>query len=181
MSANQSDQRNWLERLTSKIPGYSGYVDRETRRDFDKRHREHLADRLRRAKEPLTEVMRELTNGGRLFEVTPVDSAIKKLDRLENRIRFATYGYAGFFDVQKIEQPQLDAIYRFDLALVEHAEKIEAKIANLQAQAGTAAGLKAAATEVAAAIDEADRAFDNRYQAINGFDQGQPPGQPLFQ
>lgn len=181
MSANQGDQRNWLEKLTSKIPGYSGYVDRETRRDVDKRHREQLADRLRRAKEPLTEVMRELTNSGRLFEVTPVDSAIKKLDKVENRIRFATYGYAGFFDVVKIEQAQLDAIYRFDLALVEHAEKIEAKIANLQAQAGTAGGLKTAAAEVTAAIDEADRAFDNRYQAINGFSQGQPPGQPLFQ
>lgn len=180
MSANQSDQRNWLERLTSKIPGYSGYVDRETRRDVDKRHREQLADRLRRAKEPLTEVMRELTNNGRLFEVTPVDSAIKKLDKLENRIRFATYGYAGFFDVVKIEQAQLDAIYRFDLSLVEHAEKVEAKITNLQAQAGTAAGLKTAAAEVSAAIDEADRAFDNRYQAINGFAEGQPPGQPLF-
>ena len=181
MSANQGDQRNWLERLTSKIPGYSGYVDRETRRDVDKRHREQLADRLRRAKEPLNDVMRELTNGGRLFEVTPVDSALKKLDKLENRIRFATYGYAGFFDVQKIEQAQLDAIYRFDLALVEHAEKIEAKIADLKAQAGTAAGLKTAAAEVASTIDEADRAFDNRYQAINGFSQGQPPGQPLFQ
>jgi len=181
MSANPGDQRNWLERLTSKIPGYSGYVDRETRRDVDKHHREQLADRLRRAKEPLTEVMRDLTNNGRLFEVTPVDSAIKKLDKLENRIRYATYGYAGFFDVQKIEQAQLDAIYRFDLALVEHAEKIEAKITNLQAQAGTAAGLKTAAGEVAAAIDDADRAFDNRYQAINGFGQGQPPGQPLFQ
>ena len=181
MSANQGDQRNWLEKLTSKIPGYSGYVDRETRRDVDKRHREQLADRLRRAKEPLTEVMRELTNSGRLFEVTPVDSAIKKLDKVENRIRFATYGYAGFFDVVKIEQAQLDAIYRFDLALVEHAEEIEAKISNLQAQAGTAPGLKTAAAEVAAAIDETDRAFDNRYQAINGFSQGQPPGQPLFQ
>jgi hypothetical protein len=180
MSANPTDQRNWLEKLTSKIPGYSGYVDRESRRDVDKLHREQLADRLRRDKEPLNEVMRDLTNNGRLFEVTPVDSAIKKLDKLENRIRFATYGYAGFFDVVKIEQAQLDAIYRFDLALVEHAEKIEAAISNLKAQAGTAAGLKAGATEVTAAIDEADHAFDNRYQAINSFGQGQPPGQPMF-
>ena len=180
MSANQGDQRNWLERLTSKIPGYSGYVDRETRRDVDKHHREQVADRLRRSKEPLTEVMRDLTNGGRLFEVGPVDSAIKKLDKLENRIRYATYGYAGFFDVVKIEQAQLDAIYAFDLALVEHAEKIEAKISELKTQAETAAGLKAAAATVAETIDAADRAFDTRYQAINGFGQSQPPGRPLF-
>src|SRR6185369_4793306 len=115
---DSTDQRNWIERLSSKIPGYSGYVDRERRRDIDKLHREHLADRLRRLKTPLTEFMKELSSTGRLFEVSPVDSAIKKLDQLENRVRFASYGYSGFFDVVKIEQDQLDSIYRFDLALV---------------------------------------------------------------
>ena len=77
---DSTDQRNWIERLSSKIPGYSGYVDRERRRDIDKLHREHLADRIRSLKPTLTEVMRELTNGGRLFEVGPVEQAIKKLD-----------------------------------------------------------------------------------------------------
>ena len=180
MSANTGDKRNWLERLTSKIPGYSGYVDRETRRDIDKLHREHLADRIRGLKTPLTDIVRELSSSGRLFEVTPVDAAGKKLDKLENRIRFASYGYGGFFDVVKIEQNELDAIYRFDLALVERVDKIEAKINDLKAQAGTAPGLKAACAEVTTAIDEADHAFDDRYKAINNFGQGQPPGQPLF-
>ncbi len=181
MSSDTDDKRNWLERLTSKIPGYSGYVDRESRRDIDKLHREQLADRLRRLKAPLTEVMKELSSGGRLFEVSPVDSAIKKLDHLENRVRFASYGYSGFFDVVKIEQAQLDSIYRFDLALVEHVDKIEAKVGELKTQSATAAGLKTAAAEVTATIDEADHAFDDRYKAINNFGQEQPPGQPLFQ
>lgn len=174
------DGRNWLERLSSKIPGYSGYVDRERRRDIDKLHREHLADRLRGLKRPLTDLMRELTNGGRLLEVAPVDSAIKKIDHLENRVRFASYGYAGFFDVVKIEQPQLDAIYKFDLALVEQVDKIETKLSQLKSQSSTSEGLKSACAEVAAEIDEAARVFDERYKAINNFGQAQPPGQPLF-
>src|SRR5207253_9220236 len=142
MSSNPSDQRNWIERLSSKIPGYSGYVDRERRREIDKLHREHLADRVRALKPALTDLMRELTGSGRLFEVGPVDAAIKKLDHLENRVRFASYGYAGFFDVAKIEQPQLDAIYQFDLALVEHVDKIEAKLSELKGRAATSEGLK---------------------------------------
>jgi hypothetical protein len=181
MTADASDKRNWLDRLTSKIPGYSGYVDRERRRDIDKLHREHLADRLRQLKTPLTEFMKELSSTGRLFEVSPVDSAIKKLDHLENRVRFASYGYSGFFDVVKIEQAELDSIYRFDLALVERVDKIESEVNELKTQSATAAGLKTAAAELAAAIDEAGRAFDDRYKAINNFGQEQPPGQPLFQ
>src|ERR1044072_1139020 len=137
MSADASDKRNWLDRLTIKIPAYSGCVDREQRRDIDKLHREHLADRLRRLKAPLTEAMKELSSGGRLFEVGPAHSAVKKLDHLENRVRFASYGYSGFFDAVKIEQAQLDSIYRFDLALVERVDKVEAKINELKAQAGT--------------------------------------------
>jgi hypothetical protein len=180
MSSDTAGGRNWLERLSSKIPGYSGYVDRETRRDIDKLHREHLADRLRALKAPLTDVMRELTGSGRLFEVGPVDAAIKKLDRLENRVRFASYGYAGFFDVVKIEQQQLDSIYKFDLALVEHVDKIEAKLAELKSNAGTPDGLKTAAAEVTEEIEQTDHAFDERYKAINNFAEGQPPGQPLF-
>lgn len=180
MSSDSVDQRNWIERLTSKIPGYSGYVDRERRRDVDKLHREHLADRLRSLKSPLTEVVRELTNTGRMLEVGPVDAAIKRLDQLENRVRFASYGYAGFFDVVKIEQPQLDLIYRFDLALVDNVDQIEGKVAELKTQAGTLDGLKAACSEVAAVIDQTGRAFDERYKAINNFSEGQPPGKPLF-
>jgi hypothetical protein len=179
MTSNTSDTRNWIERLSSKIPGYSGYVDRERRRDIDKLHREHLADRLRALKTPLTEVTRDLTNGGRLFEVGPVDSAIKKLDQLENRVRFASYGYAGFFDVVKIEQAQLDAIYRFDLALVEHVDRIEARLSELKKQVATSDGLKNACAEVTGEIDNAGRVFDERYKAINNFEEGKPPGQPL--
>src|SRR5437588_6792466 len=180
MSSNPSDQRNWVERLSSKIPGYSGYVDRERRRDVDKSHREHLADRLRSLKTPLTDLMREMTNSGRLLEVGPVDSAIKKLDQLENRVRFASYGYSGFFDVVKIEQAQLDAIYKFDLALVEHIDKIEAKLTELKTNSGTSDGLKSGCEALVSEIDQTNKVFDERYKAINNFAEGQPPGQPLF-
>lgn len=180
MSSNTTDQRGWLERLSSKIPGYSGYVDRERRRDIDKIHREHLADRLRNLKSPLNDLMRELTNGGRLFEVGAVDAAIKKLDHLENRVRFASYGYSGFFDVVKIQQPQLDLIYQFDLALVEHADNIEAKLSDLKNNAGSADGLKNGCANLVSEIDQTDRVFDERYKAINNFQEGQAPGKPLF-
>lgn len=180
MSSNTTDARNWIERLSSKIPGYSGYVDRERRRDIDKLHREHLADRLRGLKPPLTDLIRDLTTGGRLFEVGPVDSAIKKLDHLENRVRFASYGYAGFFDAVKIEQSQLDSIYRFDLALVEHVDKIEARLSELKTKAATSDGLKTGCAEVTGELDQTSRLFDERYKAINDFAEGKSPGKPLF-
>ncbi len=174
--------REWIDKISSKIPGYSGYHDKEHRRDVDKMHRENLANRLRSIKSPVMEVMKDLTSSGRLFETGPVDTVLKKLDKIENRVRFASYGYAGFFDAVRIEEAQLDMIYRFDLALVEKAEAIEAAADQLKQQAGTADGLKAASASLTNTIEGFDRAFDDRYQAINEFGQGSdlPQGKPLF-
>jgi hypothetical protein len=174
--------RDWIDKISSKIPGYSGYHDKEHRRDMDKMHRESLANRLRSIKSPVMDVMKDLTSTGRLFETSPVDTVLKKLDKIENRVRFASYGYAGFFDAVRIEETQLDMIYRFDLALVEKVEAIEAAAENLKQQAGTADGLKVANANLITTIDAFDRAFDDRYKAINEFSQGNdvPQGKPLF-
>ena len=67
-----------------------------------------------------------------------------------------------------------------DLALVEHVDKIEAKLSELKTQAAASDGLKVACDGLITEIDQTDRAFDERYKAINNFAEGQPPGQPLF-
>jgi len=175
-----NDQRNWLERLGDKIPGYSGYVAKERRRDIDKMHREHLADRLRATKQPLSDLVRELSSSGRLFEVGPVDRVSKKIDHVENRVRFASYGYAGFFDVVKIEEGQLDAIYAFDLALVEKVDALERLARELGSKGETADGLKAAAAELERAADDLNRTFDERYRAIEKFRPDETQGKPMF-
>jgi len=171
------DQRNWLQQLGDKIPGYSGYAQRERRRDIDKLQREHLAERLRAQKSSLTNLIRELSSSGRLMEVGPVDRALKKLDQIENRVRFATYGYTGFFDAAQVAEPQLDALYRFDLALISHVDELEAKTRALSTAEGS---LKTAVADVENKIDEINRTFDDRSRAIAGFGQGAAPGPSVF-
>jgi hypothetical protein len=175
-----SDQRNWLERLGDKIPGYNGYVEKERRRDIDKLHREHLADRLRASKQPVSDFVRELSSAGRLFEVGPLDRASKKVDQIENRVRFASYGYAGFFDAVKIQEAELDRLYRFDLALVEKVEELERQARTLSERGATPEGLKAAAAELERAADDLNRTFDERYRAIENFRTEGDQGRPMF-
>jgi hypothetical protein len=174
------DNRNWLERLADMIPGYSGYVDKERRRDIDKLHRVHMADRLRSIKSVIISVIGELSSGGRLFEVNPLDRILKKLDKIENRVRFASYGYSGFFDVIKIQETDLNSIYQFDLSLLEKIDIIEVKSQSLKAQLGTAETLKTGASELEKIIDDFDQTFDKRYEVINGYQQDQMFNPPSF-
>ena len=108
------------------------------------------------------------------------DRVLKKLDQVENRVRFASYGYAGFFDAVKIEEPQLERIYRFDLSLVEKVEEFERRARELAAKSADADGLKAAAAEVERAADDLNRTFDERYRAIETFGPDDAQGQPMF-
>jgi len=173
-------EKSWLQRLAEKIPGIAGYQAKETRREVDKLYREHLADRLRRVKDPIAAVVRDLTDGGRLFEVTPLERISKKVDTLENRVRFATYGYTGFFDTVQIKEQQLDAIYQFDLRLVEKVEGVEAAATALGPGSATPTELKSAAAALETAVDELGSTFDTRQQSIGGFGEASAPGRPLF-
>lgn len=165
-SFQASAERNWLEKLGSKIPGLSGYQEKETRREVDKLHREHLATMLFQLKAPINSVVRELSDNRRLFEVGPIERALQKLDKIENRIRYASYGYTGFFDVVKIQEAQLDQLYHFDLALVADVDLIKAHVEQLQAKIDDAKSLKAAAQALDKALEELDHKFNQRYQAI---------------
>jgi hypothetical protein len=177
-------QKNWLQRLGEKIPGLSGYQAKEGRRDADKLFRDVLADRIRRIKDPIAAATRDLVDAGRLLEIAPLERISKKIDTIESRIRFASYGFSGFFDVVQIKEQQLDQLYQFDLGLVEKVEAIEAQAAALRSASGSASGtspeLKASVAALEGAVDDLTSTFDMRHQAINGYGEA-APGRPLFQ
>src|SRR6185436_9140975 len=117
-------------------------------------------------KQPISNVVRELSDNRRLFETGPLEKCLQKLDKVENRIRYASYGYSGFFDVVKIKEAQLDQLYQFDIALVEEVDKIKANVQHMVSQSGDAKTLKSAAQALEHSIDDLDTKFSQRYQAI---------------
>lgn len=129
-------QRNILERLGDKIPGYRGFQDRELRRDVDRSLREHLASELGRLKAVLRDRARGYTDAGKIGALNGFDRLDRQLDGLSQAIRFADYGATGLFDPVKIGQAELERIYQFDLSVVDDLAQIESEIANLPAPGG---------------------------------------------
>ena len=130
------ERRNLLERLGAKIPGFSGYLEREMRREVDKMQRDWLAERLDRTREALQRRIRDWSRSGNLANLDLASSVDKRLDRIANRIRHADYGITGFFDAVKIYEPELERLYAFDLALVDEVEALARRTDDLP---GTAA------------------------------------------
>jgi hypothetical protein len=59
---------------------------------------------------------RAYTDAGRIGQLTRFDRLDRDLDGLSQSVRFADYGYSGFFDAVKIGDAELEALFRFDLA-----------------------------------------------------------------
>lgn len=155
-----------VERLFKGLPGISGYVDKELRRDADKRLRELLALQLTEQKQQLFALQKQLLNSGGLRWLDDVDQVIQKLQTLTDRIRTASYGYAGLFDAVKIREEQLAALHQFDVDLANHVKAIGEILPRLQAAIASNESLQSALQELSQAVTEMDTLFDHRREAI---------------
>ncbi|MBV8202813.1 MAG: hypothetical protein JOZ15_19525 [Acidobacteria bacterium] len=156
-------QRNLLERLGAKIPGYRGFQDRELRRDVDKLQREHLAAELGRLKATLANRARDYTDAGQLAALAAFGRLDRQLDGLQQAIRFSDYGASGLFDPVKINQPELERLYAFDLEIVDDLAAVEQAIAAVPAPSGEAAAAGTAGEELERLRDLV-RALDDKWR-----------------
>ncbi len=128
------EQRNALERLGARIPGYRGYLDRESRREADKLVREHGAKRLERVVRELHEIAAKSA----LDELEDLQALILEVEKLRSELRFADRGYSGFFDEAKLDSAaSLDAVYEKDERIVEQVDDVAAQVADVEFQAAS--------------------------------------------
>lgn len=123
-----------LEKLARIIPGIAGYQDREKMRDSDKRIRIHLSEKIESTKDLIEQVKQYLTEKKKLQLLSPLDQFTRRLDRMRDSIKYASYGYRGIFDQEQADLEALDKIYSFDLSLIEQVEGLHTEATELKKQ-----------------------------------------------
>jgi hypothetical protein len=111
-------EKNFLERLASYVPGLSGYREREGRRETDRRLREFLAARLDEGRSGLNDARNRATKDKDMTALEAIGRLDRTLQKAVAGLRYADHGYSGVFDQVKIGEPELAAIYGYDVALV---------------------------------------------------------------
>ncbi len=162
-----TDSRNLIEKIGAYIPGFKGYVDRNARRDADKLLRETVATRFEQQWSRLSGIQRDLINQGSIDIVDDLEAAVVKLRTLIDRVRTASYGYAGFFDAVKVNEPELVQLYQFDAALLDRAVQMAAAVDNVASSVGSD-GMPAAIRNVASLAQDGLDAFQGRNEVILG-------------
>jgi len=161
-----------FKKLLSKIPGFSGYIERTNRRAADKLLREQVALKYSELAARTSRLQKDIADAGQIDFLDDIDSVGLKLRTFADRIKNASYGYSGFFDAVKINEKELETIYNFDMAFFTLADQVSSGLDNVEsAVAGD--GLKAAICAVNDLARQAVETYDRRYEIITGGGAGQ--------
>jgi len=170
MYEKAKEEMRLSERILAALPGFRGYKEKELRRESDRLIRNHLYQRLVEARKDLKEVFQKLSDS-RLHEVlTDMDRFIMRFDRVSEKINHASYGYAGFFNIVKVDEEKLDKMIQFDTDMLDEVEKIveEADTFKREVAKQKFEKVRAHISNLDDALETLEETFDERDEVVKG-------------
>ncbi len=162
-----TEESDIFKKILSKIPGFSGYFERQNRRAADQLVRQTIAARFEEQWKRLSGLQRELISQGEIRYVDDLEGAAIKIRQFIDRVKTASYGYAGLFDSVKVNQEELAKIYEYDLALLNSVDELARAVDLVETSIGSE-GLPAAIHNVTSVAQQAVEAFNRRSEVILG-------------
>ncbi|MBX3052494.1 MAG: hypothetical protein KF753_13520 [Caldilineaceae bacterium] len=155
-----------IERLLKGLPIVRGYVDKDLRREADYRLRQTIASTLESEKQRMYSLQKKLLKGGGLLYMDDLDSAITRVQKLADRVKTASYGFAGLLDAVKIQEDQLDALHRFDVGLAARTYEVQTAVDELGSAVEAKSGIGDAIDSLTEKLAELNRLYDARHKAV---------------
>lgn len=149
----RSGERGVLESILDAIPGYGGYRDKQLRRDADRLLREHIAEELGQQLRRLSELQRRLVETQQLQLTDDLERVARRLQTVRDQVRTAPSGYAGFFDVVKIREAELDRLYEYDRALLDEMSRLHEGVTALGTTIESRTGVEEAIRHLGEDVD----------------------------
>ena len=165
---NVKGQVDPFKKLLSYIPGFNGYIERQSRRDADKLLRDTVARRFEEHWTRASNLQAELVNSGMIKYVDDMEKASIALRTFIDKISTAARGYSGMFDAVKINEKELEAIYQFDLAFFELGDQVGKALDNVEASLNDETGLPAAIRNLISLARLAVETFERRSEVVTG-------------
>jgi hypothetical protein len=160
-----SEDTDIFKKIASRVPGFSGDIERTKRRDSDKLVRGVIFDRFRELEGRVSKLQRDFISQGEITYVDDLESTAIKLRTFADRVRTATRGYSGLFDAVNVNEEELLKIYEYDAAMLDLIDGIGNAIDNVEASIGTD-GLPAAIRNLESKAQECIDTFERRDELV---------------
>ena len=132
-----TEEGDFIKKILGKLPGFRGYVEREDRRNADKLLRESISEKFETLWHRISSLQKKAISNGEIEKIDDLESSAIKIRQFIDRTKTASYGYSGFFDVIKVNTEELNAIYQYDLHMLEMEDEISRAIENIESSFGT--------------------------------------------
>jgi hypothetical protein len=153
---------SFLERMARIIPGYDGYVNRDNSRELDTILRNELSKKLDENKVKTKNIVLTLSRYGKLFETDGIDKLDKKIDNATAKLRSASRGYSGAFDVSKVKEDKLNQLYNFDAMLFDIITEISTSFGQMENNSAANTDISGDQQKISKQLDDLIHKFDER-------------------
>ncbi len=164
------DNMGMFEWLTSKIPGYSGYKQKEMRREADTLLRQHITRLLSEVLSRAEDVGSQMLMPPGLSQLDKMGRGNTRLQTLVDKVKTAAQGYAGFFDAVKVKEDELDELYEFDNQMILYIDEIGSAVDAIQdaLDGDDSKSLAPAVRRYVKTVTESSALFDQRRDTMVG-------------
>jgi hypothetical protein len=151
----RSTGSRFLENLAYLVPSYNGYKERGSRREEDSRLRARVLQGMTEIRGRVANLMGNLAESWSVERVAELSKRIERLDALSDAIRYAPYGFSGFFDAAEVREESLEWILEADLLLFDDIDHLEGLLRELE-DARESAGFRS----LIESFDQSTRRFE---------------------
>lgn len=124
MSDSSSKQASILDWLKALIPGYSGYLKLENRRENDRRTRQYISERISDCKNLLHEHLKVYLDRAELDAIATGDKLRSGLEMLQQQVDSQIDGYSSWFTDETAKESMLDRLSELDAATVSDIDRL---------------------------------------------------------
>ena len=122
---------NIFDKIGSLIPGYTGYAERNNRRQCDKLLREKISVVIKSCEKLTSKRIAASIKTNDHAKLMDGEECRKKLNTIRDKIKFSPYGESAFFSSTQLKEDELLTIYQKDLVLLDKANEINRVIPHL--------------------------------------------------
>lgn len=160
-----TSSEDFFTKLLAKIPGFTGYIERQNRRAADKLLRDTVANEFEEVWKRISTLQSDLVSQGGLEYVDDLEKSAVKYRQFIDRVRNASYGYSGVFDSIKINEAELAKIYEYDLSMLTLVDEANRAVDTVEASIGTE-GLPAAIRNLRTVAGKAVDVYNHRSEIV---------------
>ena len=161
------EMQGTVEDIVRQVPGFKGYFEKQDRRAADKLLREKLARSFGDQMSEFSRVQRKLVDSGGMKYMERIQNIDTRLRTFIDKIESAAYGYAGLFDVLKVDEKVLAAVYAFDNGLLTYVDQLASGIKALGSAVGSES-VSVVLDQLDELVSELTRVFDKRVEVLQG-------------